>query len=338
MTSSRRKEILVLGLLSRCVFGYADSFLADNPPSEAIIETKKEKEPIPWLTGPLLTPAAYVVPNGHYNIEPYLFITTNYGIYDAEWHAKTIAKDYNIITQIPVQFGMPWDCDFTIVPAWSWNHTDGASHWVLNDLQFYLDYQLLYDQKGKWWPAIKLELGASVPLGRYRKLNPRAKATDIGGVGSWLPGAAITMSRLFWWGGHFFFIPRLNIQYTIPNSVHVSDISIYGGGKHTRGKVYPGQILHVLFGFEISLSQRWAIANDFSYMHINKSRFKGHAGTTAGMPNRVGLPSSEQLSLAPAIEYNWSENYGVIAGAWFSVAGRNIPEFASAVIALNIYH
>lgn len=327
--------LLTFGLFAACSSAFADSLLADNPPSETTIEAKEEKEPIPWLTGPLLTPAAHVVPNGHYNIQPYLFTTTNYGVYDAQWDTQSIPNIYNIMTQIVTQFGMPWDCDFTIIPSWSWNHTHGASHWVLNDLQFSLEHQLLYDQKGKWWPAIKLELAASIPIGRYRKLNPHAKATDIGGVGSWLPSVSIAMSRLFWWGGHFFFAPRLNVQYTIPNSVHVSDISIYGGGKHTRGKVYPGQIFQALFGFEFALSQNWAIANDISYTHINKSRFKGRRGNAL---NRVGLPSSEQFSLAPAIEYNWTENYGVIAGAWFSVAGRNIPTFASAVISVNVYH
>src|SRR5690348_17344969 len=160
-----RKGILALGPLAGCSYVSANVFLADNPPSETTVEAKEEKEPFPWLTGPLLTPAAHVVPNGHYNIEPYLFITTDYGIYDAQWHAQPIPKNYNIITEIPVQFGIPWDCDFTIIPAWSWNHTAGASHWVLKDLQFSLEHQLLYDQKGKWWPAIKLELGASIPIG-----------------------------------------------------------------------------------------------------------------------------------------------------------------------------
>ena len=210
------------------------------------------------------------------------------------------------------------------------NHTHGASHWVLNDLFFNLERQLLYDKKGKWWPAIKLELSTHFPIGRYQKLASNAKETDIGGTGSWQPAIAIAMSHLYWWGGHFFFTPRINVEYTFPTCVHVKSYNAYGGGRHTRGKVYPGQILSILFGFEISLSQCWAIAGDISYEHINTTRFKGRNGT--------GLPSSEQFSLAPAIEYNWSQNYGIIAGAWFSIAGRNHPEFASAVIAINVYH
>ncbi len=48
-------------------------------------------------------------------------------------------------------------------------------------------------------------------------------------------------------------------------------------------------------------------------------------------------PSSEQWSLAPAIEYDWSTHFGVISGVWFTVAGRNAPAFANWVTAANFY-
>jgi hypothetical protein len=48
-------------------------------------------------------------------------------------------------------------------------------------------------------------------------------------------------------------------------------------------------------------------------------------------------PSNEQWSVAPAIEYNWSKNVGLIVGSWFSFAGRNSVRFISGVAALNIY-
>lgn len=338
MTTYITKLTIALPLLAACSHSYAAFFIAEAPPSEITEEAKAEHEPFPWFTGPLLTPSGHVVPTGHYNIEPYQFITTNYGLYDANWHTHSTPNIYTLNTQTFIQFGLPWKSDFTIVPAWSWNHRHGASHWVLNDMIFGLDFELLSDERGKWWPAIKLGLRATIPTGRYQKLHPKSKGTDIGGTGSWLPTVGLTMSRLFWWGGNYFFNPRLSAHYTIPNSVHVKNFNTYGGGHHTRGTVYPGQTLNVLFGFEISLSQNWAIAHDISYLHTNKTRFKGRKGATAGVPNQIGLPSSEQWSLAPAIEYNWTENYGVIAGAWFSFAGRNIPEFASAVIAVNVYH
>ncbi|MES2122546.1 MAG: hypothetical protein V4492_07205, partial [Chlamydiota bacterium] len=80
-----------------------------------------------------------------------------------------------------------------------------------------------------------------------------------------------------------------------------------------------------------------ALALDIQYQHNNKTRFSGHKGRTRGVRNVVGGPSSEQFSLAPAFEYNFTYNVGLIAGCWFTVAGRNALEFASGVVAINIY-
>ena len=146
--------------------------------------------------------------------------------------------------------------------------------------------------------------------------------------------------------------------------VHVKGINAYGGAKDTKGKIYPGnQFLQVL-GLELSLTQRWALALDILNIYGNKTRFTGKKGTGAtgsGSPNNpgdfnpiipvnpfqtlipvplvvVGGPSFNQFSLAPALEYNWNNNLGIIGGAWFTVAGRNTADFVQWVIAFNLYH
>jgi hypothetical protein len=324
--------------LTMCTLSFSAALYAESPKPVQLIPPEKEVEPSPWLTGPLLTPSGRVIPDGHYNIEPYEYVTTNFGRYDANWHAQSTPNSYNLVTQVPVQYGLPCDFDITFTPSWAWNHTSGASHWVLNDLNVGFDYQLLYSKRGKWWPSIKLAVRALLPIGKYQKLHPKSKRTDLGGGGTWDPSVGLVFAHLFWFGGNFFFAPRINIQYTIPNSVHVKNFNNYGGGHHTNGTVYPGQTLTCQFGYEFSLSQRWALAGDIQYNHQSKTRFKGRKGATAGVPNPIGPPSNEQWSLAPAIEYNWNDYYGIIAGAWFTVGGRNSTEFASAVVAFNIYH
>ncbi len=305
--------------------------------SSLLIADQTEQPSTPWLTGPLLTPSGHVIPNGHFNIEPYEYVTTNFAAYNPHWDSKSIHNIYNLITQVPVQIGMPCALDFTFTPQWAWNHTSGASHWVLNDMVFGFDYQL-YAGKALTSAALKLQIRANAPIGKYQKLNPKYKKMDIGGAGSWLPSIGVVFSDLVWFGGPYFFAPRLNVQYTFPTPVHVKNYNAYGGGHHTRGKVFPGQSLLVQFGFEVTLSKEWAFANDFQYVHFNKTRFKGHKGKTDGVPNEVGYPSSEQFSVAPAIEYNWNAYIGIIAGAWFTFAGRNASDFASGVVAFNVYH
>ncbi len=327
------KSPVALFLLTTCVLHFSTSLSANLPPSQPV----EQEMPSPWFTGPLLTPAGNVIPDGHYNIEPYQYATTNYGIYNSHWNSHGTPKFYNINTQVSLQFGLPCQFDIVFNPSWAWNHTEKASHWVLNDLNLGFDYQLWKFKKRQWWPTTKLAIRANMPIGKYQKLNPKSQTTDSGGFGSWTPSVAIVMSHLFWWGGHIFFAPRFNIQYAFPTPVHVKGYNAYGGGHHTRGTVFPGQSLQVQLGYEVSLSQNWVIAGDIQYVHSNKTRFKGRKGSTGGIPNSVGGPSSESFSLAPAIEYNWSNNYGIIAGAWFTVAGRNTVEFASGVIAFNIY-
>ncbi len=49
-------------------------------------------------------------------------------------------------------------------------------------------------------------------------------------------------------------------------------------------------------------------------------------------------PTSAQFSIAPAIEYNWNANIGIIFGSWFTLAGKNSTQFTSGVFAFNYYN
>ncbi|MBS0620687.1 MAG: hypothetical protein JSS61_04425 [Verrucomicrobia bacterium] len=300
---------------------------------------KEDKmEYIPWLTGPLLTSGGHVIPNGHYNIEPYMYVTTNYGAFNSHWHSQSVPNFYNLLWSISTNIGIPGNFDVAFTPQWSWNHTSGASNWDLVDMPIGLDYQILSDTPEDWWPAIKLQLKGNIPIGRYQKLHPNKLGTDIGGTGSFLPGIGLVFSNLYHIHKYHYLSMRYNVSYVVPTPVHVKNYNAYGGGHHTRGKVFPGAYLTCLVGMEYSLSQRWVLAMDIDYTHFNKTRFSGHKGKTNGVRNAIGSPSAESFSLAPAIEYNWNAYIGVIAGCWFTVAGRNTTDFASGVVAVNIYH
>jgi len=297
----------------------------------------KPTYPLPWFTGPLLAPSGHVIPVGHINFEPYFFVNVDTGTYNSHWKSQSAPNFYNLATQLFTQVGIFNRVDFGFTPQFSWNHVSGASHWEFNDMPVVFDVQLLYDTPDTWAPAIKFSLRGTIPFGNYQKLNPQKKETDIGGSGNWNPGVGLTFSRLFHFSELHYLAARWAFIYTVPNAVYVKGYNAYGGGFGTRGKVYPGPSFFSDIGLEYSLSQNWALALDIVYAHNNHTRFKGRRGCTDGMLNSVGGPSSESFSLAPAFEYNWSENYGLIAGVWFSIAGRNTAEFVNGVIAINIY-
>ena len=162
--------------------------------------------------------------------------------------------------------------------------------------------------------------------------------TDATGIGSLLPSTSLVFAKLCQAYGIHYVEGRLAINYRIGTDVHVKGINAYGGAPNTHGKAFPGNGVFVDGSVQYNLTQRWALACDAYYTHGNKSRFSGYRGTyESGSAAIVKRPSFEQFSLAPALQYNWSKNLGIIGGSWFTIAGRNVPQFTSAIIALNIH-
>lgn len=296
--------------------------------------------PGPWFTGPLIAPSAHVISRGHFNIEPFLYYTTSYGTYGPNWKAHSFSDNiYSLNVQVPVQVGLSKKIDFSISPQGFHNWTKGQSSWEVGDLPFGFDIQLLADEPDKWWPAILIALKVAAPVGKYDHLDPRKNGIDGVGSGAWMRIASLVFGRLFHFSGVHYLNTRFVISYTVPTTAHVHGYNVYSGGHGTKGSVNPGNILSSDIGLEYSLTQNWVLALDIFYQHSDLNTFHGKRGRDAnGNPNVTGTPSSEQFSLAPAFEYNWNTNLGLIAGVWFTYAGRNTSEFVSGVVAYNIYY
>jgi len=305
-----------------------------RPPAQPGAPAQPQPPPAPtgpWFTGPLLTPSGHVIPVGYINVEPYLFVNVNTGVYNRHWHAIKTPKFYNINFQLPIQIGVTKWMDVAIVPQASYNRTKHAHDSVINDLPTNLDFQIIADTAENRRPGIKFYIQEIWPIGKYQKLSPHKLGTDIGGSGSFITNVGFVITRTYHLNCEHYLALRFNTYYSIPSSVHVRGLNAYGGAHDTHGTVHPGRSWNVLFGLEYSMTQNWALAFDAYTYWKDKTRFNGHSSAP------VGGPSSVQVSLAPAIEYNWSSSLGIIAGSWFSIAGRNSPRFASGVIALNYF-
>lgn len=288
----------------------------------------------PWFTGPLLAPSGLTIPPGHCNIEPYIYMTANTGQYNSHW--KRIKMETFWVTQLQpsLQFGINSWLDFQFNPTLTYNYTKGAGKWVLGDMPIGFDIQLFSTHRPitSWNIGIKLALKEIVPLGKYQKLSPKKLLTDAGGQGSWQTGIGIVWGNVFYLGGNYFVTWRNSFQYLLPAPVHVKNLNAFGGGPGTNGTVYPPQNFQFDTAIEINFNQNWAFAMDVVGSWSGKSRFKGETFVDNTRP------SSAQFSLAPAIEYNWNADIGIIFGAWFSFAGRNATQFTSGVFAFNYYH
>lgn len=331
MGYSRR---FLLGILLTSALSARESY------DEYLFEGEAPSTPKPWFTGPILTPSGHVIPEGHQNYEPYVYWTQAKAKYDEHWKAQSHPTFDDILFQTTMQFGVLPHAEFDMAPQFVYNKIKDQHMWRVSDLPIAFAVQIIYDEKDNWYPGTKLRFGANVPLGKHDRLNPARIDTDVGGIGSWAPSVGIVLTRLHHITGAQFLSWRLFFSYNFGTPVNVKGLSVYGGApsigpiKGTRGTVYLGNIFLFLGGFEYSLSQRWALALDIQYQHNNKNRFSGYTPLNL----KPGGPSKELFSLAPAIEYNWSSKLGIIAGPWFTVAGRNTQKFISYVVAVNIYN
>jgi hypothetical protein len=255
--------------------------------------------------------------------------------YNDNWKAVSLEETFlTNFMQASFQVGIVKGIDLQINPTVFYNHREGAGKWLYGDMLIGFDFQL-YRSKGEvtdWLTSLKLALKETLPIGKYQNLDPRKRGTDIGGGGSWQTGIGLVWGNLVYLGKKHFWSTRFNIQYTLPSAVHVKNLNSYGGGEGTEGTVYPAQNFQFDVGTELTLTQNWALALDIVGSWSGKTRFKGKTSH----PNKA--PSSAQFSLAPAIEYNWSDDLGLIFGPWFTIAGRNSLKFATAVFAFNYYH
>ena len=294
--------------------------------------------PAPWLTGPLIAPSSQVIPAGHINIEPYISTTAIIGDYGSDWKKINEPTFWLNSALCQVQIGVTSWMDIQLIPSASWNYTQHTADWALEDLPVCLDIQLYRANPDSWVPNIKLALQEIVPIGKYQKLNPKNKLTDALGGGSWNTQIGVVFGKLV----HLYKLHYLNwrffLQYSLPAPTHLKGFNVYGGGKGTNARFFPPQSFVADLAFEITLAQSWAFALDMIGAWSGKTHFSGSPGVISGSPAPLGNDFSIQYSLAPAIEYNWNANLGVIGGVWFTVAGKNAIAFYSGLFALNYYY
>ncbi len=282
----------------------------------------------PWYTGPLVTPSATMMPPGDVNFQPYLNVQTNYAQFNEDRHSVTTPNLVQLQSQNVLQTGLTDWMDALLF-------LQGQESWLLDkngggygDTQFGLGWQIL--AQGLYIPKIKVTIKETFPTGRYKRLSPTGLGLDGVGAGTYATQFCLAFGKLLFWATEHPVNTRLFLGYTVGTTVHVADTNFYGGVPGTLGKVRPGNQFAADLGIEWSASQAWVLAMDIVYSCADRTTFYGNPGVTAaGLPAVVGFGSSDNLSLAPAFEYNWNSNIGIVCGVQFSVYGRNSANFAT---------
>ena len=307
----------------------------DLEENERLFETAQEMFN-PWYAGPLLTGGAHMMPPGYANIQPYIFATDNYSAWNSK--RKTVHTPHRWVLNPSVtglQFGLTNWLDMIIALQGLASWQSGQHGGGFGDTMVGIGFPILKEDLNL--PAIKFVFNEFFPTGKYQRLNPRKIGLDATGAGSFQNQFGLRISKLFFWSHKHPVNLRALYSYTIPTDVHVRDFNAYGGGYGTAGKVSPGNSQQFDAAMEYSFTQQWVFALDAVYTWSHKTKFHGTPGTTSsGATAAVGGGSSDQLSFAPAIEYNPTPNLNFLAGVWFDVYGRNTSKFVSGIISMSL--
>src|SRR5207244_8039221 len=120
----------------------------------------------------------------------------------------------------------------------------------------------------------------------------------------------------------------------------VKDASVYGTVSGFRGKAVPGRSLFIDAAWEYSVRRSWVLALDATFEHHGATRIIGFnilGFHNAHSPTLIEQDSgsSDAFGLAPAVEYSWRRNIGVIMGVRVIPVGRNAAATITPAVAIN---
>jgi hypothetical protein len=289
----------------------------------------------PWYTGPLITPSATMTAPGYGNIQPYVFVTSEWATYNNNRKSRSLpSTKVTHNPQFAAVFGITNTMDISVVAQASENWQFDKSGGGYSDMNAKVGWPITRQSLN--FPAIKFSVSQTFPTGRYQKLNSNGFNLSSTGGGVWATQFGLAISKVMMWSYKHPVNARFYTGYTVSVPSTVRGFNAYGGGFGTRAKVKPGNAFIADLGLEFSLTQRWLISNDIVYSFQQSTHFSGNPGTTAtGAPASLGGPYNDSLSLAPALEYSFSPNLGILGGCWFTVYGKNSPVFASGIITMS---
>jgi len=302
-------------------------------------ETRQSPEDA-WWTGPILASSAASVPRGHFLIEPYLYDSMLAGRFDQEGAHRSVSRSHSVRSTISVQYGLSDRVTVGATPALGFNRASGGprSSLGLGDLSLQAQYRLTDFQQRRHTPTTSILLTATIPTGKYDRLGLHPE--DGLGTGAYTATASVYSQYYFWLPTGRLLRARLDLSFSISDRVNLQGASVYGTPPGFRGHAAPGDSFAAYLSGEYSVTRNWVLALEVAHQHGENTRVIGRnlmrlAHTASAVEYQTNSGSSHSLALAPELEYNWSSRVGLLAGAIFTVSGRNASETITTVLAIN---
>lgn len=317
--------LLLLSVAASARAGAADA----DPATIPVVPVARQSLDDAWWTGPILAASAGTLPQGHFLVEPY--------VYDV---MAPHVDGFGSLTYI--NYGLTDRLTVGVIPTFGYNRVSGgpsSSHVGAGDVSVQAQWRLTQFDPDSGVPTMSINVQESIPTGRFDHLSDHPSD----GFGS---GARTT--TLGWYAQTYFWMPngrilrtRLDIADAFSRSVNIEDVSVYGTGTGFRGQAKPGDVQTVDLAFEYSVTRNWVLALDLLYRHSENTRVTGQflldpAATAHGDDFRSDTGASVSFAVAPAVEYNWNANIGMLFGTRIILGTRTTPATVTPVVALNM--
>lgn len=283
----------------------------------------------------MLANSASTLPRGHYLIEPYLYDVRTNGAFDRDGNRHGTKRSHGYGSLTYMTYGVTDTVSLSLIPTFGYNDpAEGlsSSGVGMGDVSIAAQYRLTQFQPGHWMPTISLALQQTLPTGKYDKLGERA--ADGFGSGANTTMIGIYSQTYFWMPNGRILRMRLNLTKAISDRVALADTSVYGTEDGFRGSARPGASFVANAAWEYSITRHWVFALDAVYRQTHNTRVRGF--DASGAAATFDLGSSRSFALAPAVEYNFNANVGVLLGMRAIVGGRNTSAHVTPAVAVNI--
>jgi hypothetical protein len=285
---------------------------AADPPAVPLRQSPDDA----WWTGPTL-------PKGHALIESYAFdqIQGNTSLYGSLTYLLYGVTDTLTVGAKPM-FGAA-------------SGQGGRLRAGIGDITLSAQYRLTPPKAPAGKPTIAVSLQYSLPTGRYDRLDTQPGV----GLGSGVHATTLSLyaQQYFWLPNGHIFRARLNIASAWSDKARIDGASVYGTPAGFAGRASPGPRFDVGVSGEYSVTRNWVLGLDLVTSRTASTKISGTTMSAGGSLStvRFDLPRAQSWGIAPAIEYSWRPNLGVLLAARFIPRGHNVPGSVTPAVAIN---
>jgi hypothetical protein len=321
--------LAILALLITALVPGEETAKAQQPSAPLASELRQSLDDA-WWTGPMLAPSAATLPRGHFLIEPYLYDVTS-----------PHSNGFGSLTYI--NYGLADKLTVGMIPIFGFNKISNgpsSSGVGVGDLTLQTQYGLTKFHDGSWIPTTSFAVQETLPTGKYDQLGDRP--SDGLGSGAYTTTLALYSQTYFWLPNARILRMRFNVSEALSSNANIRDVSVYGTEAGFRGHAEPGASFLVDASWEYSVTRRWVLASDATYRHNGNTLVIGNDLNRSGVPSpsqiRTDSGSSEAFAFAPAVEYSWKPNLGVLLGTRLILGGHRTGASITPAVAINFVY